>query len=301
MMRRLVLLTLGVFLPIGPLPAEEPASIKLLFLGDNGHHRPAERFRQLQPVLAAHGIDVTYTDKIESLNPKTLASYDGLIHLRQHRHASPPSRRKPCSTSSRAARASFRCTALRTASSTPPKYIALVGAQFQRHGTGTFRTTIAEPDHPIMKGFDGFESWDETYVHTKHNDKDRTVLEYREEQGDARSRGPGCGRRARAASSTPPGATTNAPGAIPASRTSSSAASAGPSARTRASCRLTPISPEMTTLRQGRQAVRVHRPAKIPLSTEARGTRASRSRRCRSRSSPEESHEAHGPSRRTSS
>ncbi len=34
-----------------------------------------------------------------------------------------------------------------------------------------------------MKGFHGFESWDETYVHTKHNDKDRTVLEYREEQG----------------------------------------------------------------------------------------------------------------------
>ena len=30
-----------------------------------------------------------------------------------------------------------------------------------------------------MKGFDGFESFDETYVHTKHNDKDRTVLEYR--------------------------------------------------------------------------------------------------------------------------
>src|SRR5262249_13048571 len=49
------------------------------------------------------------------------------------------------------------------------------------HKTGTFRTTIAEPKHPIMKGFAGFESWDETYVHTKHNEKDRTVLEYREE------------------------------------------------------------------------------------------------------------------------
>ena len=32
-----------------------------------------------------------------------------------------------------------------------------------------------------MKGFKGFESWDETYVHTKHNEKDRTVLEYRVE------------------------------------------------------------------------------------------------------------------------
>ena len=36
-----------------------------------------------------------------------------------------------------------------------------------------------------MKGFSGFESWDETYVHTKHNEKDRTVLEYRVE-GDVK-------------------------------------------------------------------------------------------------------------------
>src|SRR5262249_55165108 len=62
-----------------------------------------------------------------------------------------------------------------------PKYIALVGAQFKSHGTGTFRTTIAEPDHPVMKGFKGFESYDETYVHAKHNTQDRTVLEYRVE------------------------------------------------------------------------------------------------------------------------
>jgi putative membrane-bound dehydrogenase-like protein len=32
-----------------------------------------------------------------------------------------------------------------------------------------------------MKGFGGFESFDETYVHTKHNPKDRTVLETRTE------------------------------------------------------------------------------------------------------------------------
>ena len=39
--------------------------------------------------------------------------------------------------------------------------------------------TIVKPDHPIMKGFQSFTSWDETYVHTKHNEKDRTVLEVR--------------------------------------------------------------------------------------------------------------------------
>src|SRR5262249_18267287 len=65
-----------------------------------------------------------------------------------------------------------------------PKYVDLAGAQFLRHGTGTFRTTIAEANHPIMKGFSGFESWDETYVHTKHNTKNRTILEYRVEKNE---------------------------------------------------------------------------------------------------------------------
>ena len=32
-----------------------------------------------------------------------------------------------------------------------------------------------------MKGFGGFESWDETYVHRKHNETDRTVLECRDQ------------------------------------------------------------------------------------------------------------------------
>ena len=38
-----------------------------------------------------------------------------------------------------------------------------------------------KPDHPIMKGFGGFSSWDETYVHTKHNAKDRTCSKSRAE------------------------------------------------------------------------------------------------------------------------
>src|SRR5436309_13850023 len=71
-------LTLASLL-VAALVADTPRPIKPLFLGDNGHHRPAERFRQLQPVLAARGIDLTYTDKVEALNPKTLASYDGLV------------------------------------------------------------------------------------------------------------------------------------------------------------------------------------------------------------------------------
>ncbi|HMO36079.1 MAG TPA: ThuA domain-containing protein, partial [Gemmatales bacterium] len=51
--------------------------------------------------------------------------------------------------------------------------------QFQSHGTGYFRTVQAKVDHPILQGFTSFESWDETYVHTKHHETNRIVLEYR--------------------------------------------------------------------------------------------------------------------------
>ena len=58
------------------------------------------------------------------------------------------------------------------------QYVKLVGAQFKSHGVGTFTTEIKKPDHPIMSGFKGFETWDETYVHHKGTD-DRNILQTR--------------------------------------------------------------------------------------------------------------------------
>ena len=51
-------------------------------------------------------------------------------------------------------------------------------------GTGEFDTKTVDPDHPITKGLEPFRTWDETYVHSKHNEKDRHVLQVRAE-GDA--------------------------------------------------------------------------------------------------------------------
>ena len=78
-------LCVGVFLSVlvtcvgRPTEAAEPARVKLLFLGDNGHHQPALRFRQLAPVFAERGIDLTYTDRTDSLNPRTLNEFAGLM------------------------------------------------------------------------------------------------------------------------------------------------------------------------------------------------------------------------------
>jgi putative membrane-bound dehydrogenase-like protein len=163
-----------------PAAAAAPGPIKVLFLGDNGHHRPAERFRQLQPVLAQRGIDLTYTDKVEALDPKVLAPYAGLL-IYANTTKITPEQEKALLDFVEGGKGFIPLHCASYCFLNSPRYIELVGAQFRRHGTGTFRTTIAAPDHPIMKGFPGFESWDETYVHTKHNENGRTVLEYRAE------------------------------------------------------------------------------------------------------------------------
>src|SRR5687768_5700455 len=60
------------------LAAESNDSISVLFLGDQGHHRPADRVRQLIPLMYDRGIAITYTEKLSDLNRETLAKYDAL-------------------------------------------------------------------------------------------------------------------------------------------------------------------------------------------------------------------------------
>src|SRR5829696_5844218 len=164
----------------GPVVAQAPKPLNVLFLGDNGHHRPADRYRQLEPVFAARGIELTYTDKADALADKTLAGYDALIVYANTTRISPEQEKALIDfVEGGKGFVPLHCASYCFLNS--QKYIDLVGAQFLRHGTGTFKTAPAAADHPILKGFEPFESWDETYVHTKHNDRDRTVLEYRAE------------------------------------------------------------------------------------------------------------------------
>jgi putative membrane-bound dehydrogenase-like protein len=159
---------------------DDAKPIKILFVGDKGHHQPEERFRQLVPVLNKRGIDLTYRDGADALNAKTLAFYHGLIIYANITKISPEQESALIEfVEGGKGFIPIHCASYCFLNS--QKYVDLVGAQFLRHGTGTFRTVLAATDHPVMKGFSGFESWDETYVHTKHNEKDRTVLEYRVE------------------------------------------------------------------------------------------------------------------------
>jgi uncharacterized protein len=147
-------------------------------------HRPVERFAQLEPVLAAKGISLKYTDDPNDLSKETLSGFDGLVLYANIDRITPAQEAALLEyVASGKGFIPLHCASFCFRNS--PKFIELVGAQFQRHGGEVFRVESVDPQHPIMQGYGGFESWDETYIHTKHNEKDRTVLEVRKQGGQA--------------------------------------------------------------------------------------------------------------------
>ena len=164
-------------------PSAEPAAkkpVRVLFLGDNGHHQPSLRYRQLASAWASEPVRLEYTEDLKVLNPETLAKYDALMVYANHPKIE-PEQEKALVDFVRSGKGFVPVHCASYCFLNSPEYIRLVGAQFQRHGTGTFTTIAKEPGHPILKGLKSFESWDETYVHHKHNPEGRTVLETRKE------------------------------------------------------------------------------------------------------------------------
>ena len=192
----LAALTLGSAAPdAGQRPGTEvaeqaaaaPRRLKVWFLGDRGHHQPAARAAEVHAPLAARGVDLFYREDLDLLQPGALEAADALVVYANHDLLGADGR-----GSERAAallewvRGGGALVAVHCASfcfRDREEYVGLVGGQFLRHGTGTFRTEVVDGEHPIAQGYDGFESWDETYVHHLLAD-DRRVLEQRPPQGD---------------------------------------------------------------------------------------------------------------------
>ena len=167
------------------------ADLKLLFIGDNGHHRPESRFQELAPALEARGVALKYTDRMDDINPQTLAKFDGLVlYANIDRIADDQAKAVLDFVASGKGFIPLHCATYCWRNN--KDMVALMGAQFQRHGGQVFTTQIAAASHPIMKGYGSFTSWDETYIHHLHNEKNRTVLEYRVEgdQADGNDREP---------------------------------------------------------------------------------------------------------------
>ena len=155
--------------------------LEVLFLGSpNGSHRPLDRFRTIRRALGHKGINFTYANQPTALTKANLAKYDALVVYGNHNVLQKDQESALLEFSKNGGACVFlhsACGCFRNSDA----FVKLLGAQFKSHGSGVFRVKTVKPNHPLMKGYKGFECWDETYIHHKHN-PDRTVLQKREEE-----------------------------------------------------------------------------------------------------------------------
>src|SRR5918996_970332 len=162
--------------PAGTTAQRSPATsesvarpVRVLFLGQDQErpHAPPAMYPLLAAPLARRGIQLTYVaTPAEGLTPEKLAHYDALMIYGNH---------ETLTAEQEKALVAFveggkGLVAIHAASAMFPSsaaYVAMVGAQFAKHGEGEFTAEIVQPKHPAMEGLKPFSTWDETYVHAK--------------------------------------------------------------------------------------------------------------------------------------
>ena len=159
-----------------------PRRLEILFLGDNGHHKPIERFSEIMPALGNKGINFTYTDKLEYLNPTYLNKFDALMIYANWDAITPDAEKALLAyVASGKGLLPIHCASYCFRNS--PEFVKMVGGQFWRHTMDTISVNITQANHPIMKGLAGIKAFDETYLHSQLQ-ADNNVLMTREIKAD---------------------------------------------------------------------------------------------------------------------
>lgn len=165
----------------------EGRRLNVLFFGaptsHSAAHDPITRYRVIKKHLGVEGIDFNYSeDPAEVFSKETLERYDALLmYGNWEQNGTMPADQQDALlnwVSEGGAFLPIHCASACYGNS--PAFVELVGAKFKSHTDGVFAPkTVAK--HPIVDGYKSFEAWDETYVHSDHND-DRKVLQVREDE-----------------------------------------------------------------------------------------------------------------------
>ncbi len=178
--------TAGKAAPI-VLPTDSARHVEVLFLGaptaNHPAHDPVERYRILKKALGTSGIDLTYTEDLADLKPEMLGKFDALMFYGNWKAdaAMEPARFQALTDFVESGHGFLPIHCASASFGGSDDFANLVGGHFQSHDTGVFTTQIVAKNHPIMRGYKGFETWDETYVHDRLTD-DRKVLQVRDKE-----------------------------------------------------------------------------------------------------------------------
>lgn len=190
--RLILFLPLAAFgnLQASPLviPKPEARRLEILFFGApkaNGpSHDPVSRYRVIKRNLGTEGLNFTYSENpAEALSSQNLANYDAVLMYGnwEQNGPMPVDQLKALKgyVESGGAFLPIHCASASYGGS--QDFIALVGGRFAGHADGIFKVTNVNPEHPIMRTYEGFEAWDETYTHDHHG-ADRVILEKRDQE-----------------------------------------------------------------------------------------------------------------------
>lgn len=180
-----------------PLLSAAPRPIRVLFLGHEGeHHNSGKYLPYLMERFGREAIYFDYFTTPECLNPETLALYDTVMLYANHGNIT-DAQYQALDNFVGSGRGFVPVHCASACFGNSPKFIEMVGGRFKSHGDGVFKAGILEPGHPIMKGVNEYETWDETYVHDQLNEKGRKLLmervegEHREPWAWVRQQGKG--------------------------------------------------------------------------------------------------------------
>ena len=171
---------------------DQPRRTEILFLGDNGHHKPIERVPQLMAALGKKGINITYTNRLDDLNPDNLNKYDGLlIYANWDSIGKPQEKALLDYVAAGHGLIPVHCASYCFRNSA--EYVdKVVGGQFWRHKMDTIQTRFTQANSPLTAGLPSFKAYDETYLHT-HLQADNNVLAVRDIKADQASDKAGIG------------------------------------------------------------------------------------------------------------
>jgi uncharacterized protein len=177
-----IILFITITFSLSSVFAQEGRRLEVLFLGDNGHHKPIERFSEIMPALGNKGINFTYTDRLEDLNLNYLNKFDALMIYANWDNITPDAEKALLAyVASGKGLLPIHCASYCFRNS--PEYVKMVGGQFWRHTMDTITVKITQANHATMKGLAGIKSFDETYLHSQLQ-ADNNVLMTREIKAD---------------------------------------------------------------------------------------------------------------------
>ncbi|MCU0797024.1 MAG: ThuA domain-containing protein [Akkermansiaceae bacterium] len=173
-MRRTLLL-FPLFLMTALAAEPEPRRIEVLFLGDDGHHKPLERYRVLKQALAPRGYNISWVEDLGKITRAKLDRYDALIVYANHEKDVVPADLLGW------VKDGGGLVALHSACGCfhpSEEWFDMVGGRFQSHEGHVFSPETVDKEHQVTRDLPVLEAWDETYVHRDLTD-DRHLLQVR--------------------------------------------------------------------------------------------------------------------------